>query len=63
MAPRTQSGTSTSREVVLCGRADSLSDAALLSLLVAEGSDIAGHEILRRHPIPDGFWRVSAEDL
>lgn len=63
MAPRTQSGTATPREVVLCGRADSLSDAALLSLLVAEGSYLAGHEILRRHPIPDGFWRLSAEDL
>lgn len=63
MAPRTQSGEATPRDVILCGRADSLSDAALLSLLVAESGERAGNEILRRHPIPDGFWRLSAEDL
>ncbi|HEX9093147.1 MAG TPA: DNA repair protein RadC [Coriobacteriia bacterium] len=51
------------REVVLCGGAETLSDAALVGLLVAEGSEDAGRTLLRRHPIPDSFWRLTAEDL
>ncbi len=51
------------REVVLCGRAETLSDAALVGMLVSEGSEDAGRSVLDAHPIPDGFWRLTAEDL
>jgi DNA repair protein RadC len=51
------------RDVVLCGRAETLSDAALVGVLVAECSEEAGRVVLDAHPIPDGFWRLSAEDL
>jgi DNA repair protein RadC len=51
------------RDVVLCGRAESLSDAALVGVLVAECSEDAGRVVLDAHPIPDSFWRLNAEDL
>jgi DNA repair protein RadC len=51
------------RDVVLCGRAESLSDAALVGVLVAECSEDAGRVVLDAHPIPDSFWRLTAEDL
>ena len=46
----------------MCGRADALSDASLLSVLVGETSGIA-ETLLCDHPIPDALWRVTAEDL
>jgi DNA repair protein RadC len=51
------------RDAVLVGQAEMLSDAALVGLLVAEGSEDAGRVVLDAHPIPDGFWRLTAEDL
>lgn len=45
---------------MLGGRADALPDAALIALLVGED---AGEVVLREHPIPDGLWRVSGDDL
>ena len=63
MAPRMLVRRDEVREVVLCGRADTLSDAALVGLLVAEGSEDTGRTLLARHPIPDSFWRLTGEDL
>lgn len=63
MAPRMMIARDASREAVLCGRAETLSDAALVGILVAEGSEDAGQAVLAAHPIPDGFWRLTAEDL
>lgn len=62
MAPRLLERAS-AREIVLNGRADSLSEAALVSLLVREGAYQAGEAILDAHPLPDGLWRLCAEDL
>lgn len=62
MAPRLI-GEASAREALLAGRADALSDATLLSLLLGDDDDSLGREILESHPVPDGFWRVSAEDL
>ncbi|MDO8915693.1 MAG: DNA repair protein RadC [Coriobacteriia bacterium] len=63
MAPRMLVCRDALRDVVLCGRAESLSDAALVGVLVAECSEDAGRAVLDAHPIPDGFWRLTAEDL
>jgi DNA repair protein RadC len=63
MAPRSALGSDRPRETVLCGRVDTLSDAALVGLLVSEGSEDAGHAVLRAHPIPDAFWRLTADVL
>jgi DNA repair protein RadC len=49
------------RELVLSGRADAVPDASLVALLV--GEERASHALLAEHPIPDGLWRVCAEDL
>lgn len=49
--------------MVLGGRADAVPDDALVAMVVGEGDAAVGREILRRHPVPDGLWRVSAEDL
>jgi DNA repair protein RadC len=56
-------GRDAARDAVLVGQAEMLSDAALVGLLVAEGSEEAGRVVLDAHPIPDGFWRLTAEDL
>jgi DNA repair protein RadC len=63
VAPRMLARRDALRDVVLCGRAETLSDAALVGVLVAECSEEAGRVVLDAHPIPDGFWRLSAEDL
>lgn len=63
MAPRVFIRRDAARDAVLYGRAEALSDAALVGLLVAEGSEEAGRAVLDAHPIPDGFWRLTGEDL
>lgn len=63
MAPRLLVRAGAAREAVLSGRVDSLSDAALVALLVSEGSEQVGRAILEAHPEPDGLWRVTGEDL
>jgi len=63
MTPRLPGRVESPRELLLSGRPESLSDAALIGVLIGEsGSDRAG-ALLRNHPIPDGLWRVSAPDL
>jgi DNA repair protein RadC len=63
MAPRLLTRPAGARAAVLEGRADTLSDAALVALIVAEGSDEVGRAVLAGHSRPDGLWRASAEDL
>ncbi len=60
MAPRVASQGSP-KELMLSGRADAVTDASLLALLV--GEERAAGVLLAEHPIPDGLWRVSAEEL
>ncbi len=59
MAPRTASNGS-AQDLVLSGRADAVTDASLVALLVGEERATA---VLAEHPIPDALWRASAEDL
>ncbi len=63
MAPRLLARPSDARTAVLSGRADSLTDAALVALVVAEGADAVGRAVLDGQSAPDGLWRVSAEEL
>jgi DNA repair protein RadC len=63
VAPRLLARPDNARSAVLAGRADTLSDAALVSLIVAEGVEESGRLVLDAHPEPDGLWRVCAEDL
>ena len=63
MTPRLPGRVDDPRELLLCGRPESLSDAALLGVLIGESGWVGVSELLQKHPIPDGLWRVSAEDL
>lgn len=63
MAPRIVGDRTCARDLVLSGHAETLSDAALISLLLGDGEGALGARVVARHPIPDGLWRVSAEDL
>lgn len=63
MAPRLVGPGVTSRQAVLAGRSDTLSDAALLSLLIGGVDDERARVLLKRHPARDGLWRASAEEL
>jgi DNA repair protein RadC len=49
--------------MVLSGRADSLTDEALLAVVLGSSDTLLARTVLERHPIPDGFWRLCAEDL
>jgi len=51
------------REMLLAGRGDSITDEGLLAVLVGERGDTGVQRLLEQHPIPDGLWRVRAEDL
>ncbi len=63
VAPRLVGSGATPREVVLSGRSEALSDTALMSVLIGEDGDDRARALLERHPLPDGLWRVSAEEL
>jgi DNA repair protein RadC len=63
MAPRLLGKHQNSRELLLLGRGESLSDAGLLSILIGESSGTSAQALLAEHPIPDGLWRVCGEDL
>ena len=63
MAPRPVAGCWHARDLVLCGQADAVSDAALVALVLGRSEDEVVRGVLDRHPIPDGLWRMSAEDL
>lgn len=63
MAIRLLGTTTDARDLLLAGRGDSVSDTTLLSLLLEDSSGTRAEAVLRRHPIPDGLWRLSGEDL
>lgn len=63
MAPRQPGCITNSRELVLAGSAERMTDEGLLSVLIGEGADDGLKTLLAEHPIPDGLWRVCAEDL
>jgi DNA repair protein RadC len=50
------------RELLLSGQAGHITDEGLLGVLIGRG-DGGVRRLLAEHPIPDGLWRVCAEDL
>lgn len=56
-------GRESPREVLLEGRGQALSDAALLSVVVGAHGEDSGQAILDAHPMPDGLWALDAVDL
>ncbi len=63
MAPRLPGRVEDPRQVLLCGQPESLTDAALLGVVMGDTGVRRAYALLDRHPIPDGLWRVNAEDL
>ena len=63
MAPRLPGSSEDARQLVLTGRAETISDVGLLSIVIGEASAHRAEALLAEHPIPDGLWRVCAEDL
>ena len=63
MTPRLPGRVEDPRELLLCGQPETLTDAALFEVVMGEAGRHRARELLERHPIPDGLWRVSAEDL
>jgi DNA repair protein RadC len=63
MAPRLVGGQVSARELVLSGQGSAVSDAALVSLLLGDPSGALGFGVVERHPVPEGLWRLSVDDL
>ena len=63
MAPRLRTPNGSCRPAILAGRADWLTDAELVGLLVSDGCPDVGRAVLDAHPRPDALWRVGAEEL
>lgn len=63
MAPRLMGREPAARDLLLGGRPDAVSDAALVALVLGDTDEQLGRIVLREHPIPHGLWRVRAEDL
>jgi len=63
VAPRLVGQPAHVRDLVLCGRGDAVSDAALVSLVLGHAEETVGRGVLDRHPLPEGLWSLSADDL
>ncbi len=63
MAPHRPGLDSCPRDLLLSGYADRLTDEGLLAVVFGERGDEGAQKLLETHPIPDGLWRVGAEDL
>lgn len=63
MSPHQPGSPPSPRALVLSGGAERLTDEGLISLMIGESAGVGAQTLLREHPIPDGFWRVCAEDL
>lgn len=51
------------RDAMLAGRADLVSDEALVGLVIGGGRRDAGRAVMESLPRPDALWRATAEDL
>lgn len=51
------------RDLVLSGKFDAMTDDALLSVLIGEERGGPATALLAEHPMPEGFWRLNADDL
>ncbi|MCE5203692.1 MAG: DNA repair protein RadC [Coriobacteriales bacterium] len=63
MAPRLGWPTRHARELLLEGHAEAVSDAALISVMLGVEDESVAHCVLSSHPVPQGIWRLRAEDL
>jgi len=63
VVPRLVVDRSDARDLMLCGQASALSDSALVALVLGCREDPVARGVLERHPLPDGLWRLAAEDL
>ncbi|MBN2404395.1 MAG: DNA repair protein RadC [Coriobacteriia bacterium] len=63
MAPRLVGGSMDARTLVLQGRADSVADSALVSVMLGCSEDRICRGLMAEYPMPDALWRVCAEDL
>lgn len=63
MAPRLPGRVERPRDLLLSGCPETLSDVALVGVLIGDAAPDGARELLQEHPIPDGLWRVSASDL
>lgn len=63
MAPRLVVERSYARDLVLCGQPGAVSDEALLALVMGCRESGAARQVLDVHPLAEGLWRLSAEDL
>lgn len=63
MAPRLVAVHAHVRDMVLCGQAGAVSDEQLVALMLGCREDGVARDVLEHHPLPDGLWRISAEDL
>jgi DNA repair protein RadC len=63
VAPRSPGVGTDPRQRLLAGHAEALSDVCLISVLIDSPSTDRAATLLAEHPIPDGLWRVGAEDL
>ena len=63
MPPRLAGLSCSDRDLLLMGHAEVVSDQSLLGIVIGEQTGDGVTRILESHPIPDGLWRVSAEDL
>lgn len=61
MAPRLSGESVTSRDLVLSGKADSVPDEALISMVMDDMH--AAKALLDRHRTPDALWRLRPEEL
>lgn len=63
MVPRAMGRATGARDRVLEGNASALCDGDLISVMLGDGSGSLGPRIAGAYPLPDGLWRVCAEDL
>lgn len=47
----------------MCGQAEAVSDEGLVTLVLGCREEGIARGLLERHPMPDGLWRASADDL
>jgi len=63
MVPRLPGEHVKARDLVLYGQSAFVSDAKLLALALGSADDSLGEGVLGDYPMPDGIWRLSADDL
>lgn len=63
MVPRLPGRMWNPREMLLTGQPDGLTDEGLLAVLVGESAAEGVGRLLGKHPMPQGLWRLSPDEL